>query len=264
MILAPVCRGWLNLLFAIGLSAMAAPAPARADEDMQTSQQFKRKVSRTLSADYLLFLPKGYQARSSQRWPLLLFLHGAGERGADLQKVKTHGPPKLLKKRPDFPFMVVSPQCPEGEIWSDELLLALLDQVMAKYKVDPTRVYLTGLSMGGFGTWSLGLKYPERFAAIAPICGGGEPLAILLASPNKTAALKSLGVWAFHGAKDPVVKLEESEHMINALKKAGVTDVTLTVYPDAQHDSWTETYANPKLYDWFLQHQRPPAAEKKK
>ena len=264
MILAPVCRGWLNLLFAIGLSAMAAPAPARADEDMQTSQQFKRKVSRTLSADYLLFLPKGYQARSPQRWPLLLFLHGAGERGADLQKVKTHGPPKLLKKRPDFPFMVVSPQCPDGEIWSDDLLLALLDQVMAKYKVDPTRVYLTGLSMGGFGTWSLGLKYPERFAAIAPICGGGEPLAILLASPNKTAALKSLGVWAFHGAKDPVVKLEESEHMINALKKAGVTDVTLTVYPDAQHDSWTETYANPKLYDWFLQHQRPPAAEKKK
>jgi len=257
-------RARLGPFLALGLAAthLLAPGLSFADEDMQTSQQFKRKVSRTLSADYLLFLPKAYSPRATQRWPLILFLHGAGERGADLQKVKTHGPPKLLKKKTDFPFIVVSPQCPEGQIWSDELLLSLLDQIMAKHKVDPTRVYLTGLSMGGFGTWSLGLKYPERFAAIAPICGGGESLAILLASPQKTTDIKSLGIWAFHGAKDPVVKLEESERMINALKKVGVKDVTLTVYPDAQHDSWTEAYDNPKLYDWFLQHQRPAPARK--
>jgi predicted peptidase len=252
-----------SALLALGLGAFLIPWPAPAEEAMQTSQQFKQKISRTLSAQYLLFLPKGYNARGPQRWPLLLFLHGAGERGADLQRVKVHGPPKILKKQPDFPFILVSPQCPDGEVWSDEVVLGLLDQVQKKYKVDPTRVYLTGLSMGGFGTWSLGTKYPERFAAIAPICGGGEPLGVLLASRTKVAALKSLGVWAFHGAKDPVVDVTESERMVNALKKAGVTDVTFTIYPEAQHDSWTETYENPKLYSWLLEHQRREAGSKK-
>jgi predicted peptidase len=256
-------HAYLPAFLALELVVHLTPPQAWADDDMQTSQHFKRKVTRTLTADYLLFLPKNYNRRAPQRWPLLLFLHGAGERGADVSMVKVHGPPKLMKNQPDFPFILVSPQCPDGQLWSDELLLNLLDEVMAKHKVDPTRVYLTGLSMGGFGTWSLGLKYPERFAAIAPVCGGGDPLAVLLASKQKTGALKSLGIWAFHGAKDPVVKLEESERMVNALKKAGVSDVTLTVYPEAQHDSWTETYANAKLYEWFLRHQRPAAPVKK-
>jgi predicted peptidase len=110
--------------------------------------------------------------------------------------------------------------------------------------------------MGGYGTWSLGLKFPERFAAIAPVCGGGETIDVLLASRNKSAALKSLGIWAFHGAKDNVVPLEESERMLAALKKAGVKEMKITVYPEAGHDSWTETYKNEKLYEWFLQHQR--------
>jgi predicted peptidase len=113
--------------------------------------------------------------------------------------------------------------------------------------------------MGGYGTWSLGLTHPDRFAAIAPICGGGDPLKALLPDPTKVEAMKSLPVWAFHGAKDPVVRLVESERMVDALKRAGVREVQLTVYPEAQHDSWTETYANPKLYEWFLQHQRPAA-----
>src|SRR6266542_98610 len=164
----------------------------------------------------------------------------------------------MVKSTPDFPFIVVSPQCPSGERWHDDVLLALLDDVIAKLKVDTNRIYLTGLSMGGYGSWSLGIKYPERFAAIAPICGGGETIDVLLTSRQKSAALKSLGVWAFHGAKDPVVKLEESERMIAALKKAGVKEAELTVYPEAQHDSWTETYSNEKLYEWFLRHQRKP------
>jgi predicted peptidase len=226
------------------------------DDTMQKPQQFKRKITRTVSADYLLFLPKGYNPKATQRWPLMLFLHGAGERGSDLKKVTVHGPPKIVKNKPEFPFILVSPQCPDGETWSDEVLLGLLDDVIKKHKVDTNRVYLTGLSMGGYGTWSLGLKYPERFAAIAPVCGGGETIKVLLASRKNAAALKSLGVWAFHGAKDPVVKLEESERMVAALKKAGVKEVELTVYPEAQHDSWTETYANEKLYEWFLKHER--------
>ena len=122
--------------------------------------------------------------------------------------------------------------------------------------MDTNRVYLTGLSMGGFGTWKLAVAHPELFAAIVPICGGGETIEVLLAARERGAALKSLPVWAFHGAKDPVVSLEESERMVNALKKLGGKEVKLTVYPEAQHDSWTETYNNPQLYEWFLQHKR--------
>lgn len=242
------------LLFALNLgTSHGRDAGAEA---MQKPLKFKRTLTKTVTADYLLHLPRGYEAKGKQRWPLMLFLHGAGERGTNVQKVAAHGPPKLVKTNPDFPFILVSPQCPEGEIWSNETVLALLDHIIAKHKVDTHRVYLTGLSMGGYGTWSLGVQHPERFAAIAPICGGGEPVRVMLAGKTKSAALKSLGVWAFHGAKDSVVKLEESERMVGALKKAGVKEVELTVYPEADHDSWTETYKNPKLYEWFLQHER--------
>jgi predicted peptidase len=110
--------------------------------------------------------------------------------------------------------------------------------------------------MGGYGTWSLGLAHPEKFAAIVPICGGGEMIRVLLSSGERAQALKTLGVWAFHGGKDPVVPLEESQRMVNALKKVGVSDVKLTVYPEAGHDSWTEAYASSGLYDWLLKHQR--------
>jgi predicted peptidase len=245
------------LAVACGLSvAFAATAQEPFADLMQKPQTFKRTIKKTVTAHYLLHLPQGYEPKGAKRWPLMLFLHGAGERGTDLKKVAVHGPPKIVKDRPDFPFILVSPQCPESETWSDDILLNLLDSVIAKHKVDTNRVYLTGLSMGGYGTWSLGIKYPERFAAIAPVCGGGETIKVLLASRQKSADLKSLGIWAFHGAKDPVVKLEESERMIAALKKVGAKDVELTVYPEAQHDSWTETYQNPKLYQWFLKHER--------
>jgi predicted peptidase len=223
----------------------------------QERKTFKGRSVTRLELEYLLFLPDGYKEDRKKQWPLMLFLHGAGERGKDLAKVTVHGPPKLVKESADFPFILVSPQCRAGESWSDEALLGLLDAVMKKHRVDPTRVYLTGLSMGGYGTWSLGLKYPERFAAIAPICGGGDFLPVLLPGQGKQAALKRLPVWAFHGAKDMLVPLSESERMVNALKKAGNQNVKLTVYPEAEHDSWTETYQNQELYDWMLQHKAP-------
>jgi len=249
----------LTTVCALGLSLCAASAQSNPTTDMQKPKQFKRTIKKTIQTDYLLFLPEGYKPRGAKRWPLLLFLHGAGERGTNLAKVAVHGPPKIVKSRPGFPFIVVSPQCQDGESWSNDALLALLDDVTAKLKVDTNRIYLTGLSMGGYGTWSLGTQYPERFAAIAPICGGGETIRVLLASRRKAVDLKSLGVWAFHGAKDPVVPLEESERMVNALKKAGAQDVKLTVYPEAQHDSWTDTYTNEELYKWFLAHERKPS-----
>jgi len=112
-----------------------------------------------------------------------------------------HGPPKVVKDKADFPFIVVSPQCPAGQTWSNDVLMALLDQVTKKLAVDRQRIYLIGLSMGGYGTWSLGLTHPDKFAAIAPICGGGDILPILLPDPKKRAALKALPVWVFHGAE---------------------------------------------------------------
>ncbi|PWU17393.1 MAG: phospholipase [Verrucomicrobia bacterium] len=205
---------------------------------------------------YLMFLPKDYKASETKRWPMILFLHGAGERGTDIWKVATHGPPKHVNEHPDFPFIVVSPQCAEDHSWSNDVLLSLLDGVNRKYRVDTNRVYLTGLSMGGYGTWNLGLAFPEKFAAIAPICGGGNFINVLLSQKEKTAAFKSLPIWAFHGAKDPVVPVSESERMVEAVKKAGIKEVKLTIYPEAQHDSWTQTYANPELYEWFLEHKR--------
>ncbi len=241
---------------AFSLALCISPAQESSDDLMQQSLKFSKKITTTVSADYLLYLPKAYDAEGTKRWPLMLFLHGAGERGSELKKVAVHGPPKLVKNGRDFPFILVSPQCESGERWSDDTLIALLDHVAQKHKVDTNRVYLTGLSMGGYGTWSLGVKHPERFAAIAPICGGGETIDILLSSRSKATALKALPVWAFHGAKDQVVPLEESERMIAALKKIGLKEVELTVYPEANHDSWTETYQNEKLYDWFLKHER--------
>jgi len=210
---------------------------------------FEAQITRTVRLDYLLFLPKGYGTNPEQKWPLILFLHGAGERGDDLELVKKHGIPKIVEQREDFPFIAVSPQCPKFSWWTVEIhaLSALLDEVTAKYAVDTDRFYLTGLSMGGSGTWRLTIAYPERFAAIAPICGRGDP--------ENVCALKGIPVWAFHGAKDTVVSSEDSERMVNALKECG-GDARLTVYPEAGHDSWTQTYDNPELYEWFLKHTR--------
>lgn len=239
----------------LGLTQNLAFAEELMPKTNQQPRHFQNKIKKTLSADYLLFLPSGYNARASNRWPLILFLHGAGERGTNLNQVTVHGPPKLVKSKPEFPFIVVSPQCPPGQWWSNDLVIALLDDVVRKHKIDTNRIYLTGLSMGGFGTWNLAATHPERFAAIAPICGGGDSLPLLLADKNKTAKLKSLGVWAFHGAKDEAVKLAESERMIELFRRLG-NDAKLTVYPNAGHDSWTETYNNPALFKWFLQHRR--------
>ena len=221
----------------------------------QIPAAFSQAVIRTDRLSYLLYTPTEYGADATKQWPLVLFLHGAGERGSELDKVAVHGPPKLVKQGRSFPFILVSPQCPGEQRWQPDVLIGLLDGVQAKLRVDPKRVYVTGLSMGGYGTWSLASRYPERFAAVAPICGGGERIDILLAG-RRGPALKTLGIWAFHGAKDNVVPLDESERMVDAFKKTGNTDVKLTVYPDAGHDSWTEAYNTAELFEWLLKHSR--------
>jgi predicted peptidase len=246
----------LLLAALVGCTLSAAAQDPAAMKPGQTAQTFHLERTQVLAANYLLFLPDGYGTDAAKRWPLIFFLHGAGERGTNLWLVAKHGPPKVDTSATNFPFIVISPQCPTGQHWSDESLLALLDYVEATYPVDPHRVYLTGLSMGGFGAWSLGINHPERFAAMAPICGGGNFIDLYFAAEEHPAALASLPVWAFHGAKDPTVPVTESQRMVAYLKKLGVREVKLTIYPEALHDSWTQTYANPELFAWFLQHSR--------
>jgi predicted peptidase len=234
---------WGTLLCLIGLTTSAPAQPPAASP--QAAKHFEAKIKVTARLDYLLFLPEGY-AKSRQRWPLMLFLHGAGESGTNLDKLKVLGPPKIVESKPDFPFILVSPQNARDG-WNPDTLNALLDEVVRKYRVDKDRVCLTGASMGGSGTWRLAAAHPEKFAAIAPICGRGDPA--------DAKQLARLPIWVFHGAKDPVVRLESDQAMVEAIQAAG-GNVKFTVYPDAGHDAWTETYNNPELYKWLLEQKR--------
>lgn len=192
---------------------------------------------------YLLSLPEGYDSDTGKRWPLLIFLHGSGERGDDLAKVKVHGPPRLVEEGRKFPFIVVSPQAPLGSGWDASTLYKLLQHLKSSKRVDHRKVYLTGLSMGGYGTWDLAMEHPEEFAAIAPVCGGGDS--------TKAWRLRNIPIWNFHGAKDDVVYPEQSEQMVAAARKHN-PNVRYTLYPDANHNSWDLTYSNDSLYLWML------------
>lgn len=241
------CLTTASLAVALAVPLFAADSAAQ-KAGQQTAQTFERSIP--VKLDYLLYLPADYGKDQSKKFPVILFLHGAGERGSDVNEVKIHGPPKLLaqqdKDSPVKQFVVISPQCPADRWWQPDELIALLDDVMKAHpQADAERVYLTGLSMGGFGTWDTAVRYPKRFAAIAPICGGGDR--------QRVRAIRDLPTWVFHGEKDPTVPIARSEEMVEALKKAG-GDPKFTRYPEAGHDSWTVTYNNPELYAWFLQH----------
>jgi len=255
-------RSLLTATLAVAVFCSNMNAQQKPQDKFLRAEHFEKQITKKLESDYLLFLPKGYDPKSEKRPPLILALHGAGERGDDVWRADIHGPTKYIAAHPDFPFILVSPICPGGDAhWSTETLSALLDSVIDKYKADKQRIYLTGLSMGGCGAWSLAMTHPEKFAAVIPICGGGEAVRPILArlnyfTPQTKEALKSLPVWAFHGEKDTVVPVSESQHMVSALKALGATEVKLTVYPGVQHNSWEQTYNNPEIYDWLLAHKR--------
>jgi predicted peptidase len=198
---------------------------------------------------YLLFKPREYEQQNGRLWPLILFLHGAGETGDDPRIVVRTGLPAYLE-RVNIPFVVVSPQCPQRSSWQlqTDMLRLLLEEVVDSLRVDPTRVYLTGISMGGAGAWIMGSRYPEMFAAMAPICGYGPQY---LGFPDRVCALNETPVWVFHGARDEIVPPQSSRILVETLRSCGGS-VRFTVYPDLGHDSWTRTYENPELYTWFL------------
>lgn len=192
---------------------------------------------------YQLFIPPEALQSRGRSWPLMIFLHGSGERGSDIARVKVHGPPKMADRNKDFPFILVSPLLPADQDWDIGKLDTLLDKIVSVLPVDRSRIYLTGLSRGGHASWRWAAAEPVKFAALAPVAGRGDP--------TTACALKDMPVWAFHGDRDDVVVPEGSFNMVRAVRACGGSP-RLTIYPDLGHNAWDPAYDDPALYFWFL------------
>jgi predicted peptidase len=256
-----VCLLSLALLFVLPLLAFAQK---KFDPSKVMEKRTFKKGKAALS--YRLFVPEGYE-QSKERYPLVVFLHGAGERGDDNTAQLVHGvadfvKPQSQKKRP---CLVVAPQCPKDQVWcfglipklekkhkkpdveAGDLALALVESLCQEYRIDNKRIYLTGLSMGGYGTWELLCRKPELFAAGLPVCGGGDV--------KKADKIAKIPLWCFHGDKDEAVPVKHSREMIAAIEKAGGKP-KYTEYKGVEHDSWTQTYADPKVHEWLFEQKK--------
>jgi predicted peptidase len=246
----------IAFLACLGLGAVQAADPAEVFE----AKEFKPKEDGP-ALKYRILTPLDYDA--NKKYPVVLFLHGAGERGDDNKVQLVHGmkdfaADEMRKKHPAF---VIAPQCPKNEWWTkrnDEaadkpaddplgLSVQLIEDLKKKYSIDADRIYITGLSMGGYGSWEALKRMPDYFAAAIPICGAGDPKAV--------EKFKNVPVWVFHGDKDGAVKVERSQEMVEALKSAGASP-KYTEYPGVGHDSWTATYKNPEVTDWLFEQNR--------
>lgn len=242
-----VAAGLLAISALVMGDAVQAQAPLRPGQQPQTAVEAG-------NYEYQLFLPPGAaeaSKTSKTRWPLLLFLHGSGERGSDIARVKIHGPPKIADRNPNFPFILVSPQLPADADWDIAKLSRLLAKVTRTLPVDQQQVYLTGLSRGAHASWRWAAAEPDRFVAMAAVAGRGDP--------STACALKDLPVWAFHGDRDDVVTPEGSFGMARAIRACGGRKSRLTIYPDLGHNAWDPAYDDPRLYLWLLSHRRKAA-----
>jgi predicted peptidase len=196
---------------------------------------------------YLLYLPKDYARQPSRKWPLLVYLHGNSCRGYNLEKLKKYGPPYLVSAGWNFTFIIVSPQCPSDRNWDkDDWFPSLYNDLSGKYRIDEKRIYLTGMSLGGSGVWSLAMRHPEYFAAAIPLCGGW--------STKNIKAMKDIPVWAFHGALDNIVPPRETEKLVDALRKAGGS-VRYSKLAGQGH-SIHKVYEEREIYEWLLRHKK--------
>jgi len=244
-----LCAGALGVYYLFeGAGGMMSLFMAVDRTDMMDAQMYEDPSGTVLP--YRLYLPENPDPAA--KYPLVLYLHGAGESGSDnrAQTKKNSVMQTLLSKEnlAEYPCIVVAPQNPEGRWWADDgmppVLLGLLEQLKASHPVDSARVYITELSMGGYGTWEMLAQYPDYFAAAVPICGGGDPETVQL--------FKDVPVWAFHGAKDSVVSPEGSRGMVRALEDVGAADTRYTEYPGEGHQSWEKAYREPELFPWLF------------
>ena len=207
-----------------------------------SAQQIESVKNPNLPYQFLIHYPPGYQENSDKKYPLLLFLHGRSLSGTNLEMLKKYGVIYEILRGLKIDFIVIAPQCQNG--WDNNKLIQVLDYAEKTYKVDKSRIYLTGMSMGGYGAWYFAGQYPNRFAAVAPVCGGGK----LSDAQN----LKNLPHWVHHGVKDIPVPISESEKMVNAIRAAGNKNVEFSVYPDWGHSEIHVVFSKKELYEWFL------------
>jgi predicted peptidase len=210
----------------------------------------KKTITTHLSLPYVLYLPRDFGEGQAKKWPLVIFLHGAGERGRDMTLLPRQGLVREVEEGREFPFIMVAPQCPIDWTWDRSLdaLDCLLEEIMATQPIDTERIYLTGLSMGGFGTWHWACHQPRAFAALVPICGGAMPL---MGFPEKVSVLDDVPIWAFHGADDQVVHVRQTEALVEVLKALDAP-VRFTKYAGVGHNSWSRAYSEPELFTWLL------------
>jgi len=217
----------------------------------KNNETFDTMVQIPIKLHYALYTPDNYHNADAD-FPLVLYLHGVGERGEDLTKLELNGIPELISKGNNFPFLTLAPQCPEFGWWSRaeyvEALASLVKEITKTHKIDAKRIYATGLSMGGYGTLALAKKYPQLFAAIIPICGGLE-------DHSDIEVLKDLPMWLFHGDQDQTHPVERSI-IIRDLLKPVSKEIKLTIYEGVGHNSWDATYSNDQIYDWLLSHKK--------
>ena len=194
---------------------------------------------------YYLYFPEDYERNKDKEFPLLLFLHGGGESGGNLDDLQTNGPPKMIVEGRQFPFLILAPQHPEKKkFWNTRAVMQLLDSVVTANRVDRGRIYLSGLSRGGSAAWEIAVQYPEKFAAMAIVCG-------MTPTPYAHWISEDMPIWVFHGEEDPVIPIEESEQMVAKLKEMG-KPVRFTRYKDVGHDAWVKAYQTDALYEWLL------------
>ncbi|SIQ51686.1 Phospholipase/Carboxylesterase [Chryseobacterium sp. RU37D] len=209
------------------------------------AQEIKAELNKEFKRQEKISYIIDYPQKAKGSIPLIVFLHGSGERGNNLEMVKAHSPftyKNLIKE----PVAILAPQCPENTWWDTVTIYNLIKEIQKKYKIDSSRIYLTGLSMGGWGTWKLAMEHPEMFAAVAAVCAPADR--VMEANVER---YKNLPIKIFHGGNDDIVSPVNSINMYQAVKKINPT-VTLTIFPDDNHNSWDSTYSNPKLYEWML------------
>jgi pimeloyl-ACP methyl ester carboxylesterase len=224
--------------------------------DLQFDSTFVHGMNthrRNVTYRYLSYLPRDYETDAEGRWPLVIYLHGGSDRGTELKKLYSSGIPDQVFRGREFPFILLAPQCPEHLRWStDDWFENFLEEATARYRIDADRIYLTGPSLGGSGTWYLAARYPGIFAAIAPISGFTSHLDYIDQNLDK---LEDLPVWAFHGKLDTVVPFEETERIVARLAGRN-PNLKFSAEPDAGHELHWKVYPGQELYDWLLRYDR--------